>query len=340
MTEQIERELTEMFRERTVRLDVLPPLPAARVRRARLQAGLALASVVALLAGVVLAGARLAAAGGSASPMTTTATGQRAMADLAKALRKTLGSRMVATSTTVDVPSGKLTDAPDLGFSAALGRGESEKTTYDGRAGVAFGAGPDGFSSQLFVDGVLYVRKDPKNDSFLPPTVFWIRYDRNPSESAAEWRRDGIARTIPGLNQLYSMPPVSVEERAGRIRLSGPDMAGMRAVTVVQLDGSGVIKSVTSRWVLTMANAASDRVDRVTFRPLHAAMPDVTAPPPANVISSSDYDAAKGTHDAQANCPAPASSTAPDGTTVTTQVDCLPPPAGATPEPTPTPTPS
>ncbi|MBV9098596.1 MAG: hypothetical protein JO079_11110, partial [Frankiaceae bacterium] len=155
MTDQIERELTEMFRELTDRLDVLPPLPAARVRRARLQAGLALASVVALLAGVVLAGARLAAATGSANPMTTTATGQRAMTDLANALRKTLAGRMVATSTTVGVPSGKLVDAPDLGFSAALGPGPIEKTTYDGRAGVSFGAGPDGFSSQLFVGGVL-----------------------------------------------------------------------------------------------------------------------------------------------------------------------------------------
>ncbi|MDQ1684176.1 MAG: hypothetical protein QOC82_913, partial [Frankiaceae bacterium] len=65
MTEQIERELTALFHDRASSLDVLPPRPVAQVRRARLQAGLALASVLAVLAGVGMAGARLANAGDS-----------------------------------------------------------------------------------------------------------------------------------------------------------------------------------------------------------------------------------------------------------------------------------
>ncbi|MDQ1746465.1 MAG: hypothetical protein QOD07_728 [Frankiaceae bacterium] len=334
MTEQIEHELTAMFRDRAERLDVLPAPSRAQVRRGTLQAGLALASVLAVLAGVVLAGARLADGAGSGAVTSTTASGQRALADLSKALRKTLAARMVATTTTVGVPSKKNTKAPDLGFSAALGRGETHKTTYDGRAGLAVETGPDGQVETLAVGDVLYVHTDQRNDRFLPVTIGWVRYTKAQGTSTADWRRQEVQRAIPGLLQLYTEPPLSVDERNGRIRLSGPDLAGMQPVTVVQLDSSGMIRSVTSRWLLTMANAASDRLDRVTFRPLRGAMPSIEAPSPANVISSDDYGAEKANYEAQTNCPTPPPSTAPDGTVVHTQVDCLPPPPGATPAPT------
>lgn len=333
MTEQIERELAELFRNRAERLDVLPPQSPAQVRRGRLQVGLALASVLAVLAGTVLAGSRLVDGSPSGAPLTAAATGQRALADLAKALRKTLAGRMVATTTTVEVPSNRNVDAPDLGFSAAMGPGESETTTYDGRHGVAIATRPDGRVDTVFVGDVLYVGKDPQNDGFLPVGVDWISYTRRANESSADWKRRAIRGAIPGLLELYTEPPTSVDERAGRIRLAGPDIGGMRSVTVVQLDRSGVIRTVTSRWVMTLANAVSDRVDRVTFRALRGSMPAAEAPSPAHVISSSAYATAKTDYEAQKNCPTPPPSTAPDGTVYTVQVDCLPPPPDASAEP-------
>jgi hypothetical protein len=316
VTEQIERELTALFHDRASLLDVLPPRPVAQVRRARLQAGLALASVLAVLAGVGMAGARLANAGDSDRAVMVTATGERAQADLSKALRRTLAGRKLATSTTVMVPSGKFLDAPDLGFSSADEHRKTVETRYDGSLGTAVMSGTDGQAPSLFVRDELYQKPDQSYvGNVVPYGVAWIRSSKGPSQDLAEWRRQSIASAIPGLMWLYQFPPVEVSERAGRIRLTTP-IGTDRVVIVVQLDRHGAISTVISRFELGALNAVSDREDRVVFAPLHGDIPDAEVPLASTVMSSDDFERAK--KGAATNCPTPAPSTAPDGRSTTT----------------------
>lgn len=291
MTEQIERELTELFRSRAEALDVLPARPHEQVRRGRLWSGMALASVLAVLAGVVLVGARLAGGGGP-NPLTTTATGQQALEDLSKALRKTFSGRAIATTNTVEVPSGKLADAPDLGYSAKMDAGSTAETRYDGRTGVAVTTAADAHGDVLFVGDALYRHPDPNLAGFVPASIAWIRYTKDARESLTDWRVHSIGTAIPGLLFLYEMPPEDATEHDGRIELTGPDMGFSHFVMVIQLNRSGTISSVTIRSFQTSANAYSDRVDRVTFRPLNETT-QVEAPPAVNVMSSADYEAAE-----------------------------------------------
>lgn len=336
MIEQLERELAEMFHDRAERLDVKPPLPAARIRRARVQSGLAMASVIAVLAGVGLAGARLAADSGGPNPLTVTASGQQAREDLARALRRTFAGEAEATTTTVEVASRKYLDAADLGFSDArpdYGRAVYD-TKYDGRVGTAVTT-HQGRVTGLVLGDVEY---DPVNPAYagrlFPAEIEWVRRTRDARTSPRDWRDRTIPGAIPGMTALYTMPG-DVEERNGRIRVTSPELAQLSTVTVIQLDRSGKIVSLTSRYVLGMANADSDRVDHVVFRPLHGSIPLAAAPEAATVISSEAYDAATKSHDNSANptCTSTPASTGPDGAAggVTTCTDVLEPPADATP---------
>jgi hypothetical protein len=222
------------------------------------------------------------------------------------------------------VPSGKFTDPPDLGYAAGASEGETVETRYDGHLGVAVKTGADGFPATLFVNDVLYTKPDRRYvGRSVPVTVAWIRQTRGPAQNLTNWRTSSISSAIPGLMWLYQFPPTSVTERHGRIRLETAGMPEMRIVTIVQLGRDGGISTVTTRVMLTSSNAVSDREDRVVFRPLRGDIPHAEAPPASKVMSSEDYQAVQKTDD-QSSCPTPPPpSTAPDGTTVTTGVDCL-----------------
>jgi hypothetical protein len=313
VTEQIERELTELFHDRAERLDVRPAPRPAQIRRARLQAGLALASVLAVLAGVMLTAARLAD-GGPDRPITVTATGQQAMADLMKALRRTLSGREVATTTIVEVPNRKYLDAPDLGYGAAVEHDETYETKYDGTVGDVETTSPE----TRFVHDVLYRKPDRKYLGHgVPASTEWVRYTRDAESTIAQWRDLAISSAIPGLFALYATPgPIdTATEQDGQIRVTSPDLGGMRFVIKVQLDGSGRVSTLTSRFILSYPNAVTDRVARVTFRQLGDDSLRAEPPVATSVISGAEYDAAKKAYDdAHRTCTTTPPSTGPDGT--------------------------
>jgi len=316
VTEQIERELAEMFHQRAEQLDVLPPRPAAQVRRARLQAGLALASVVAVVAGAALAAAKVAGGSTADRAVSIAASGARAKADLVDAFKRTLTAKEVATTRDVVVPNGRYLDQPDLGFSAGVPGAHPTETKYDGRAGDAVTI-RDGQVNMVLVHDALYRRLDARDSRIaLPPGVRWVSYPQDAGETPREWRQSSIAFTIPGLFAIYAVPDTmrtTVTEHDGQFRMTVSSAGQASFITIVQLDGSGLIASVTSRIALPPLSGHSDSVDQVTFQPLSGPV-GATAPAADTVMTGADYDRARQAYaQSHRTCATTRPSTGPDG---------------------------
>lgn len=302
MTEQIERELAELFHERADRLDVLPPLPAARVRRVRLQAALAMASVVAVLAAAGVAGVRLSS-GPSGGQVSFAGSGSARAAldrvfELVRAGRwQVTGTARVTTAAGPDSAGNTSTYALDV--------------RYDGQTKTGI-ARQNGEIVALAVDGVSYIPLNVAPDvaALLPKGARWQRLDPDSAPGA-----DPVAPVIAGLGSggtssdpggLSGRPRPTedglahskVRRTSTGFRIESSDGFGSSRVDLsVRSDGSiSSMHAVAShRFPQTMPGSMSGMKETTVldavFAPL-ASPVRVTAPNPATVITATQLGAA------------------------------------------------
>jgi len=296
MTDQIERELTEMFRERAVHLDVLPPMPAARVRRARLHTALAMASVVAVLASVGVAGMRLAAGPGNGSASIAASGSPRSALERISA-RMLAGRWRVVVTMRDTSGSAPNTVAPHPGPAT-----EDMEIEYDGqtKSGIA---SQNGRTVALQVNGVTYT---PLGDmvgqitKYLPKGARWQRapiqmFGADPASNVLGLS-GGSAHTTGG-SAAVGLDTATVRRTSDGFVVDAQD-GDRRSHTEIVLRADGTIASthtVEKRQDRADSNGGtaqwSTGVIDATYTPLTAPLA-VSAPDPATVVTDAQLQAA------------------------------------------------
>ena len=297
MTEQIERELTEMFHERAAHLDVLPPLPAARARRARLQTALAMASVVSVLAAGGVVGVRLAASpAGPSAALAGSGSAREALERVAEHMLTgrwhVSGTERVYEPNTAD-PPGSGSDKP-MSFTVDV--------DYDGQSKTGV-ARQDGEITAIQVGGVAYVPLHAQPDvlAYLPKGARWQRtpFPMFGQDAAAlvTGASAGVSTTSgpsgsplgPGTSG-NGLRGATVRRTSTGFRIDAAAPFGGSSRTDVKLRADGTISSVHGESHVRIPNAANSGVTNetaimdATFTPLTAPV-DVAAPSPSTVVT-------------------------------------------------------
>lgn len=275
MTEQIERELAELFHDRAASLDVRPPLPVAAARRARLQSALAMASVVAVLAGGTVAGARLA--GHSRNDRAALASSGDARHDLEQILDRMMAGRWHVDMTFVADP--RQATPP------------TSSVDYDGTAKVAIARSGDRVQ-MIETGGHTYVplMAQPELAKLLPAGAKWQELPGNgvgtasmfaglsyssTSSSGVDLSRDQVTRTATGYRLVLSDGSSRHVVFDIRIRPDG-SVASMHGVIAPTSPSEGSPTSLTVDAVLTPLSSS-----------FHVAAPD-----PRTVVTEAQFQAA------------------------------------------------
>jgi hypothetical protein len=295
VTEQLERELTQMFHERAQSLDVLPPLPAERVRRARMQSALAMASVVAVLAAAGTVGVRLAS--GTAGGDTSIASSGSAQEALERVAEHMLTGRWRVTGTESVVQSGR-----------AVPMGVALQVDYDGPTKSAV-ARNNGKIVAIQVDGVTYVPLEAEPDvmAYLPKGAQWQQtpfpmFGTDPAAFVTGASNGASTTSGPhgsplGPGTADAMRGATVHRTAAGFRIDTAEPYGGWARTEVKLRADGTISSVHTVTQAHIPNAmGTSTTDQravldVVFTPLSTPV-DVVAPDPATVVSNAEFSAA------------------------------------------------
>ena len=273
MTEPIERELAELFSDRAERLDVRPPLPMAQLRRARLQSGLAVAAVVAVLAGGTVVGARLANQA-SGRDVAVASSGSPAH-DLEQITRRMLAGRWHAVVT--------------FGGSG----GSVTVIDIDGPAKTAITRDGDRIG-MIEVGGRAYLALPPNDPStrFLPAGAKW----QGLPDGSTTFGNDGSAGfgfgAILPANSMDRLDRAGVQVRRTRtgFRLDASGAAHNRTVTDVRIGPDGMITALHSV-VTTSFQGGRRYVIDATISPLNEPL-HVTAPDPRTVVTPAQWAAA------------------------------------------------
>jgi hypothetical protein len=299
VTEQIERELTELFHDRAERLDVLPPLPASRVRRARLHTALAMASVVAVLAAVGVVGVRLSS--GSAGGEASIADAGSAKADLEQIAARMLSGRWRVTGAGHVVKNDSGGGTNSAGGPAPF----SLQVDYDGQSKSAV-AREDGNVVALQVGGVTYVplNAPPEITRFLPKGARWQRMSRSMFGADPTSLVVGVGGSTVSDSAAPSFTSnPNAFQRGATVRRTSYgfridyDDSVTSSRTEVKLRGDGTIASMHSvghtRFQFAPGAMTVDQttVMDASFVPL-AAPVQVSAPDPSTVVSDAQVQAA------------------------------------------------
>lgn len=347
MTDQIERELAELFHDRAQRLDVLPPRPAAQVRRARLQASLAMASVVAVLAAAGTVGVRLAS--GSNSGTVSFAGSGSALTQLENVAQRMLGGRWRVTETQRTVKG--------IGDGSA---NSAVEVDYDGaRKAALVRIGGDVVAMEI--DGVAYftLRLSPDVAQYLPTTARWQRtsesiFGLDPTAAASEVAGFGFGGSLGTLGsgqmglgpaRTTAMEHATVHRTSTGFRIELATFGGgfVRTDVILRSDGSiSAVHSLTRVQLPPLPGGAPTTMRTIVtdarFTPLAAPL-RVASPDPATVITDAQFQAAlrksfgqgtPGSHPCPGwvVTPSPAVTiqrTAPGGTVTMTQPAPMPP---------------
>jgi hypothetical protein len=299
MTEHIERELATLFQERTERLDVLPPLPAARLRRASLHVALAVTSVVAVLAAAGVVGVRLAS-GPNGGGVSVAGSGSARAALERISLRMLAGRWRVTGTERVSEPSTP--DAQDSGSGSPM---FTLQLDYDG-PGKSGEAREHGEIVAIQVGGVSYLPLHAPADvkAYLPKGARWQRsavslFGGDPAAAligaGSVVNRTGL--TAPSMGESGRGLDYATVSRASKgFRIDYRDQFSTSR-TEVRLRSDGTISALRTvshlRFPNAMNTAATDRtiVTDAVFTRLTAPL-QVAAPDPATVVTDTQFSAA------------------------------------------------
>lgn len=276
MTEQLERDLTELFAYAAGQLDIRPF--AAPRRLTRLNTALAGAVTLALVAALAVVGTRLASEGGSSEVSTAAITGERAMDDLRNVLAQTLHGRGEAVTSY----------STSAGGSATFAGQRSTVTDFDGARGRAVTRA--GGQTVGITIGSRYFRRiasNARNDK-LPPAAEWVEEDAS-STDVATGRQMALTVSMPGLVPLMLTPEGSVREWRHHFEVT-TSMVTPAMTTEIDLSSAGTITTVRVQFAAS-PGLTSAPLMQTTFRPLSHPV-DATAPDPRSVVSAARYSAA------------------------------------------------
>jgi len=303
VTEQIERELAEMFHERAAQLDVLPPLPAARVRRARLQSAMAMASVVAVLAAGGVVGVRLAAS--PDGPSASIAGSGSAREALERVVEHMLTGRWRVTGTE-RIYEPNTADPPNSGGGAPMSF--TVQVDYDGQSETGV-ARQDGEITAIQVGGVSYtpLHVPPDALAYLPKGARWHRtpfalFGQDPAAfvtgaSAGASTLSGPSGSALGRGTSSELKGATVRRTSAGFRVDAAAPFGGSARTDIKLRPDGTIASIHTETRARIPNATNTGATNETaimdavFTPLTAPV-DVAAPSPATIVTDVQLSAA------------------------------------------------
>jgi hypothetical protein len=277
MTEQLERELTTMFQDRAGRLDVLPPLPVAHVRRARLQSGLAAAAVLALVAGATVVGVRLGAAAPSNGRLSVSSAMDAKQA-LLRAARQTLAGRW-----RVDV---RMSGPATVGAPSMVIEFDGPAHTAIARLGTR--------TTAIQVGGKTYISMDVMSASLrgLPAKTKWMVLPAEGvgfggSGSGSVGFGIGVSDIPLGATELSG---VAVTRIPGGFRVDGR-YSSRHVVTDIKVAGGYLASFHAVLTSLVPGDRSAPEVDDARLTPLADSL-HLSAPDPRTVITEAQFQAA------------------------------------------------